>query len=625
METKILAQIVAEEAQLPAKTRTCHLATNVGTSFDVVIGTTHLDDICQEITDQVYAFPRHYQLMFQWLKPDMTVLDLGGHVGTFSLAAASLGCRVITVEASPQNAALLKASVKANNFARMQVVAAAVSDTPGTVAFVQAGAYGMVNNPSLQQETVSVPAVAVDRLLADLEIDQVDLIKMDIEGSERLAIQGMPKLLAGDDAPLILFESNRHTLACFAETPESLRAALAGFGYHFYQIEGQQLIPVQPPEPQFEMLVDILATKQRPDNLPGWSMGTPKTWTQQRDDFLTMAQYDHVHHRVQAGVSMATAASTFWADPQVAFTLDQLAKDDHPAVRAAVNWWPQAKASIPASFDPVILKLKSDLGQQLVTLQAHQTIPEPTFVSETPLAGPAIVAIRRAWNWMSTKWYVLPIVQRINHFHQRITDFLAAMLTHLEAMSALTYTIQQRFEAQDARLDRLAQQPSISSNKPIPAHHIAPADEALRHISTALAVDWPTMWEGDQIVGTMDEAAQSYLIQQGLTLSHETEADWAAHIAYLQTRPAQALDGLLAVWPQPGTISEQVQALNEARRVLQPNQWGLWIWPWSALVESSQATTSQEIALGLGFSQVRLETVQGAEMGVQVLFFRIAT
>jgi len=44
--------------------------------------------------------------------------------------------------------------------------------------------------------------------------------------------------------------------------------------------------------------------------------------------------------------------------------------------------------------------------------------------------GPVIVAVRNAWNWMSAKWYVRPIVQQLVGFNALVvrafTESIAA-------------------------------------------------------------------------------------------------------------------------------------------------------------------------------------------------------
>src|SRR5262245_45259683 len=62
------------------------------------------------------------------VRPGARVLDLGTHIGSFTLAAAALGYEVVGVEASPRNAALLRASLIKNGFRKARLVHAAVSD-----------------------------------------------------------------------------------------------------------------------------------------------------------------------------------------------------------------------------------------------------------------------------------------------------------------------------------------------------------------------------------------------------------------------------------------------------------------------------------------------------------------
>ena len=53
-----------------------------------------------------------------------------------------------------------------------------------------------------------------------------------------------------------------------------------------------------------------------------------------------------------------------------------------------------------------------DLAASIAELNARWMVHEVPFASNAPLFGPLIVAVRNAWNWMSTKWYVRPIVQQ---------------------------------------------------------------------------------------------------------------------------------------------------------------------------------------------------------------------
>ena len=186
------------------------------------------------------------------------VLDLGAHLGSFTLGAPAAGFEVVAVEASPRNAALLRASVAVNADGRTRIVHAAVADRAGTLCFEAAGPYVHVSKSPGTAGRVEVPAVAVDDLLAEVGWGRVDFIKMDVEGSEVAAVRGMAKLLARADAPPICYESNAHTLHFFGQTPRDLKATVEALGYRNFGVDGERLVPVTAAEFQAETVVDYL-------------------------------------------------------------------------------------------------------------------------------------------------------------------------------------------------------------------------------------------------------------------------------------------------------------------------------------------------------------------------------
>jgi hypothetical protein len=113
-----------------------------GSRFEIAIDPRLIDPISRGIVAGDFWFLHDFYVLLDLMKPGDTVLDLGGHVGTFSLAAAALGCRVVCIEAAPENAALLRASVARNGFDRMLVVQAVATDQEGTVRFLPNGPWG---------------------------------------------------------------------------------------------------------------------------------------------------------------------------------------------------------------------------------------------------------------------------------------------------------------------------------------------------------------------------------------------------------------------------------------------------------------------------------------------------
>ncbi|MCP3939454.1 MAG: FkbM family methyltransferase [Actinomycetia bacterium] len=146
-----------------------------------------------------------------------TFVDCGANIGIITMAAASAvgpTGRVIAFEALLTNANLVRLSAAINQFDHVTVHHAAVADTEDLLVIdTAAGSNGIVNGPlarALEQsrpEVLSqrnlVGSVTLDRALAD--IDRIDVLKLDIEGAEGLAVRGANAVIA-KHRPTILLE-----------------------------------------------------------------------------------------------------------------------------------------------------------------------------------------------------------------------------------------------------------------------------------------------------------------------------------------------------------------------------------------------------------------------------------
>lgn len=141
------------------------------------------------------------------LGPGMTFVDVGAHVGYMTLLGArSVGPtgRVIAVEASPANVALLRANVAANGVTNVEVVAAAASDRTGRIELFLSPWNTGDNRayPVPEMDRVDVPAVRLDDLIApDVH---VHVVKLDTQGTDHRAIRGMEATLARSRPVLVV-------------------------------------------------------------------------------------------------------------------------------------------------------------------------------------------------------------------------------------------------------------------------------------------------------------------------------------------------------------------------------------------------------------------------------------
>lgn len=133
------------------------------------------------------------------LAPGMTFVDIGAHVGYMSLLAAGAvgpAGRGIALEPAPGNFELLQANLTRNRASNVIAIPAAAWKQTGPVTFsldeFNTGDHRAYARPGA--ETFEVPGYALDDIIpSDLRID---VVKVDAQGTDHLALQGMAATLA---------------------------------------------------------------------------------------------------------------------------------------------------------------------------------------------------------------------------------------------------------------------------------------------------------------------------------------------------------------------------------------------------------------------------------------------
>lgn len=175
------------------------------------------------------------------LRSGNTFVDLGANIGYYSLLAAAVvgpGGSVIGFEARPDNVFLARLSVRENGFRNVTLHNLAVADRDSTLRMhaPEHTSLSKVVDSSVTPEAgfVCIPAVALDDALAGT--DRVDVLKMDIDGGEVRALQGMRGLLARC-RPKLFFEFAPFTLRELGRCdPASLIEPILELGYRLQAI-----------------------------------------------------------------------------------------------------------------------------------------------------------------------------------------------------------------------------------------------------------------------------------------------------------------------------------------------------------------------------------------------------
>lgn len=148
--------------------------------------------------------------MVACLKSDDIFYDIGSSVGLVSIHAANKlkNGKVISFEPDPENQKCLKENYKLNKLNNYKLIPIAVGETLDKLKLYTSGSNGF--SPSLQkvngiENAIEVEVNSIDNLILSKEIPYPNVIKIDIEGAEFIALKGMKNLLLSREKPRIIF------------------------------------------------------------------------------------------------------------------------------------------------------------------------------------------------------------------------------------------------------------------------------------------------------------------------------------------------------------------------------------------------------------------------------------
>ncbi len=199
--------------------------------------------------------PGMTRLFASFIKPGMVVVDIGAHIGIYTLFALrqlSGHGRLYSFEPTPKTHALLRDNVQVNGFLESGVVRLdprAISDHAGTATFTaypNNSGHNSLFAGTAAGEALTVETVTLDVALADEP--KIDVIKIDAEGSEPFILRGMTQILARNPGLRIFVEFAPEHLRRAGIEPLQWYEELAELGLKVQRVEdgSGELLPVEP-------------------------------------------------------------------------------------------------------------------------------------------------------------------------------------------------------------------------------------------------------------------------------------------------------------------------------------------------------------------------------------------
>ena len=173
----------------------------------------------------------------------MLVLDVGAHVGYFTLLASRLvgpTGKVCAFEPECHTFDLLRRNVALNNLTNVVLVEKAVtSQAARRQLFLcpQGSDRNSLFDGAGHRQSQNITTLALDEFWVSLSCPTIDLVKVDVEGAEASVVQGMTSLLAKDAVCRMIVELNPLALDKAGADPQQLLQVIRDARFKIYEID----------------------------------------------------------------------------------------------------------------------------------------------------------------------------------------------------------------------------------------------------------------------------------------------------------------------------------------------------------------------------------------------------
>jgi FkbM family methyltransferase len=236
-----------------------HIAVRLSDGIAIAVPASLSSISTYVLLEQEAWFEKECAFVRRWLKPGMTVIDIGANVGVYSLPMArqvAPGGRVVAYEPASEPRRLLEIGKRLNQAKNLEIVAAALSDGERQGHLVSGGS-SELNSLAGIGPGESVRITSLDLEEGARAWQSPDFVKIDAEGEEERILAG-GRAFFGRHSPLVQFEIRDGT-----GINSNLRTAFIRIGYECYRsLAGEPiLIRSDPQTPIDDYELNLFAAK----------------------------------------------------------------------------------------------------------------------------------------------------------------------------------------------------------------------------------------------------------------------------------------------------------------------------------------------------------------------------
>ena len=211
---------------------------------------------------QLYE-PHLSKLLLRLLRKGDTFIDVGAHVGYFSILASALvenSGRVISCEPDVENFSHILGHAELNKQTNIVAQNLVVSDNDGSVAFYfnsdndgghalwDPGLHDFNKKSQLTVQKNSCDSIRIDTLFKKHGVKQCRLLKIDTEGAELSVLKSGENSFTPNKVPFVVSEINQFGLSKMHADLTELRQLMRRKGYSTFVFSKDDQIPVMVPD-----------------------------------------------------------------------------------------------------------------------------------------------------------------------------------------------------------------------------------------------------------------------------------------------------------------------------------------------------------------------------------------